>query len=175
MFDISGKNTIVNATEIQRDFPRVISKARKQTVIIIRNNEPVAAIISIDNLKKYQKAELTEHIPLAATYFIQNLESSSKEILSKIDSVILYGSYARNEAHKDSDIDLLILLKKDISHNAKHKILELTDAAIEKLGYEDILSVNFTTLKHWSKLKKAKALFAKEVERDGIILWKNTK
>lgn len=57
MFTLRGENTIVNATEVQRDFSRVMAQVGKQTIIIIRNNEPIAAIVSLDKLKKIQCEE----------------------------------------------------------------------------------------------------------------------
>ena len=37
----------------------------------------------------------------------------AKELPNKIESIILYGSAARNQTHEDSDIDILIITQKD--------------------------------------------------------------
>ena len=41
------------------------------------------------------------------------LQYSMKTFGSRLDSVILYGSYARNEADDESDIDIMILVNED--------------------------------------------------------------
>lgn len=38
-------------------------------------------------------------------------ETAKDTFKDKLDSVILYGSYARGDYHKDSDIDIMILVK----------------------------------------------------------------
>jgi len=40
-------------------------------------------------------------------------ERLAKELPNKIESIILYGSAARNQTHEDSDIDVLIITEKD--------------------------------------------------------------
>jgi len=40
-------------------------------------------------------------------------ERLAKELPNKIESIILYGSAARNQTHEDSDIDILIITQKD--------------------------------------------------------------
>jgi predicted nucleotidyltransferase len=42
-------------------------------------------------------------------------EDLVKKLGNSIESVVLYGSAARNEPHKDSDIDMLIITRKDDS------------------------------------------------------------
>jgi uncharacterized protein len=55
-------------------------------------------------------------------------------------SVILYGSVARGEADKESDIDLLILTAEPLSRPARH---DITDVVFDvNLRYE----TNFSTL-----------------------------
>lgn len=36
-----------------------------------------------------------------------------EELQDKIESIVLYGSVARNETHEDSDIDILIVTRED--------------------------------------------------------------
>ena len=54
-----------------------------------------------------------------------------------IASVRLFGSYARNEAHADTDVDLLVELAKPMGL----RFFDLQDALAEKLG----LDVQMTT------------------------------
>lgn len=39
----------------------------------------------------------------------------------RLDSVILYGSYARNEADAESDVDVMILVNEDPQELASHR------------------------------------------------------
>jgi predicted nucleotidyltransferase len=60
---------------------------------------------------------------------------------NRLIAVILYGSYARDEANEESDIDLLILLK-DISDFWKevHQISEIESEVLELLDYQVLIS-----------------------------------
>ena len=47
---------------------------------------------------------------------------------SQIETVIIFGSLARNQATKDSDIDIFIILKNEnIKENLSNKILDLEE------------------------------------------------
>lgn len=53
---------------------------------------------------------------------------------SRVSELVLFGSYARGEAHEDSDVDVLVVVD-DLSPIEEREIL---DAAYEvKLGMED--------------------------------------
>ena len=72
------------------------------------------------------------------------LEEFKREIKrlygKKLKKVILYGSYARGDATKDSDIDLLIVLKGNIVHG--EEIDRMIDIITEiNLKYGVLLSV----------------------------------
>jgi predicted nucleotidyltransferase len=83
-------------------------------------------------------------------------------------TVILYGSYARGDYHKDSDIDLLILVDKD----------RITRADRVKISYP-LYDIGFDThmvispkvyAKHtWAKPKMVTP-FYEEVNKDGVVL-----
>lgn len=49
------------------------------------------------------------------------LQYSLKTFGSRMDSVILYGSYARNEADAESDVDVMILVNEDAQELSSHR------------------------------------------------------
>ena len=49
------------------------------------------------------------------------LQYSLKTFGSRLDSVILYGSYACNEADAESDVDVMILVNEDAQELSSHR------------------------------------------------------
>ena len=49
------------------------------------------------------------------------LQYSLKTFGSRLDSVIFYGSYARNEADAESDVDVMILVNEDAQELSSHR------------------------------------------------------
>lgn len=95
-------------------------------------------------------------------------ESPEKD---NIQSLKLYGSYARGDYDSHSDIDLLIILKRS-SIETSDAIAELSDEAMASKDYEDFLSIIQLSQKQWEKAKKSKTPFYKAVTKEGIELWK---
>lgn len=107
-----------------------------------------------------------------------NIEQS-KELLNKIrifteelkkvlpvKEVYLYGSFAKDEIHEGSDIDLLIIGDfKERFFDRVGKVLELTDLPIEPLVY---------TVKEFEELKNSKNPFITEVLKTAIRLFPST-
>lgn len=68
-------------------------------------------------------------------------EQFQKIIASKIDDIILYGSYARGDQKAGSDIDLLFILKKDITDEEKREINQkLSEISLQN---DIVVSCNF--------------------------------
>ena len=169
MFDLNGPKTITNATEVQRDFARIIEKAQENDVIILRNNEPVAALISIKRLSSLNPSG--QELPQGVLHFIKQIQKASSDIRNKIISVTLFGSYARGEADTDSDIDILVILKES-NQQLEREISAWSTEAMASTNYADFLVTLCMTEKHWKQLKKNNVLLAQEIEKDGITLWK---
>lgn len=80
--------------------------------------------------------ELVSYAMDFVSFLMQNLKSNEKE---KVRSVILFGSVARGEANKDSDVDIFI----DV-------IDEKLDSSIKKIKNDYFNSVKY--LKYWKLL-----------------------
>ncbi len=79
-----------------------------------------------------------------------------------VKEVYLYGSFAKDEIHEGSDIDMLIIGDfKERFFDRIGKILDLTDLPIEPLVY---------TVEEFEELKKSKNPFITEVLKTAIRL-----
>ncbi len=105
---------------------------------------------------------LNEKEQLALEKFKITLQEELKDELLE---VILFGSKARGDARKDSDIDVLIIIssddwrKSDIVHSIVIDIL---------LEDEILISPKTISNKHYNYLCNIKAPFIKNVIREGI-------
>ena len=88
---------------------------------------------------------------------------------SKVNKVILYGSYARGDFRSDSDIDVMILVdtySAGVSPLEK-KICDVTYDFNEAYGTDIMPVVQSNT--HFDYWKKAD-MFYRNVEKDGVII-----
>ncbi len=107
-----------------------------------------------------------------ASYFVSFLISSLDDF-SNLKSIILFGSVARGDAGKDSDVDIFIDIKK-ISKNEEKKfnrILEDFYKSREALlfktkGIDNKINLIIGKLDEWKDLKE-------NIESNGIILYGN--
>ena len=102
-------------------------------------------------------------------YTFEEIKTITKPIFEKynIKKAYLFGSYAREEAKLDSDIDIMIV-KKDSKIvtllNLAEFEEELENVIIEETYTEEIMSEN-----KYGKL--AKEIFYKEVQKDRRVLY----
>jgi predicted nucleotidyltransferase len=103
---------------------------------------------------------------------IKAIRLRADKTLPKGASVTLFGSQARGDYHDASDWDLLLLIDTDkLSMPDRSEYV----FAMMQLGWElnaDINPVVYTN-KDWAK--RSFTPFYKNVTKDGIILWDNTK
>lgn len=86
-----------------------------------------------------------------------------------IQKIILYGSVARSEETKDSDIDIAIILKEKFDSKTKEQFLVW--AAELDMKYEKVFSIidiEKDNLDKWSDILP----FYKNLCKEGIVLWK---
>lgn len=98
---------------------------------------------------------------------LQELKKELKNLYGeRLKKLILYGSYARNEAWKDSDIDVVVLLDGEVlpGKEIERMIDIITDL---NLKYNILLSVYPTSEE---SLQKTKSPLLLNIQREGLIV-----
>jgi len=87
---------------------------------------------------------------------------------NRLAKIILFGSYARGEAHDESDVDLMLLLNDDevSSNSEKTQIFDISWSLFMK--YSIIISALPVSLKKFISTNKALYRF---VKKEGIYLY----
>lgn len=88
---------------------------------------------------------------------------------SKLERIILYGSVARGSASEESDIDIALLLDGKMSKETEDKISDLIVDL--NLKYDKVFSVVDIDNERFNQWKET-LLFYRNVENEGIVLWK---
>lgn len=125
--------------------------------------------IPASELDQFLKRQLKKgKIPSAASEFIKLLKEPPPALQRQVVRVILFGSQARGDSGKHSDVDLLIILK-ELNPGLNRSLSRLATEAMAKVDYAEELSLLRRTEKQWEKMKGAS--FYQSVLRDGVILW----
>lgn len=96
-------------------------------------------------------------------------EIKRRVLLEEPDAeIILYGSYARGDNRPDSDLDLLILLKKDSITYSDEKRISYPLYELE-LQTQQVISPFIKARKTWYEKYPNTALFI-NIKKDGITL-----
>jgi predicted nucleotidyltransferase len=91
-----------------------------------------------------------------------------EDVGDKIEAIILYGSVARNEAHEDSDIDILVVTRDD-----DRKLYDRISKIRTRI---DLDNNTLTTLVQMSKNEleqnmKLESPFMESVLKEGVVLY----
>ncbi len=93
------------------------------------------------------------------------------------EKVILFGSYAYGEPHKDSDIDLLVVTQDDFipqnfaeKMNVTLRVVKLLDALRRQVAMDIIVH----TRPMHEKFIALRSMFSREVLKKGIVLYEDT-
>jgi len=101
------------------------------------------------------------------TSILQKLRSYMQATYKdRLHSLILFGSQARNEAHQDSDIDILVVLKDDVDSWTE---IKRTGGFITQLSLENNILINnvFVTAQQFTAQSSA---LMRNVKQEGILL-----
>ena len=97
--------------------------------------------------------------------------SSCKQVIQETvpdATIILYGSFARGESHKDSDIDLLVLIKGGLDYKLTQRIRHRLFDIELKEGI--IISCIVRSEGEWESRKYMALPFKQAVDDEGIII-----
>lgn len=89
------------------------------------------------------------------------------QVLKVPFSIYLYGSKARGDARKDSDIDVLVIIDSEKKED-DHKVTDISFDIMLKHGV--FLSVMVLSKKKWEKYKNMPTSFAFSVQKDAMKL-----
>ncbi|MBI1864438.1 MAG: nucleotidyltransferase domain-containing protein [Nitrospirae bacterium] len=93
----------------------------------------------------------------------------SRDLGDLLAEIILFGSAARGSLKPDSDIDVLVVLKRRSLSSSR----EVTRLATEMLlRYGRYLSVKIMTRRMFQNLLRLETPFMLNIRRDGKVLWK---
>ena len=126
----------------------------------IRAGNSSAVILPRAWLDKEVREELVKKTPEIILRDVLNIAGEHIE-LSEIIGVYLVGSYARGEENDDSDIDILIISRKEI---------KLRPLAGEKNLNRELSIIKYT-LSEWRRKSRSDAVFYQRVIIDGISLY----
>ncbi len=80
--------------------------------------------------------------------------------------IILYGSKARGDAGKESDLDLLVLVKSDVNSRLEEEITEVTYDL--ELKYDVIFGTIVENKNFWDSLLAKAMPLHWNIDRDGV-------
>ena len=103
---------------------------------------------------------------------IKSVEKMVEELVEifgeKLDSIILYGSYARCSQTRDSDVDIAVIVKNP----SKDLISKMVECVADyELQIGKVLSV-IDIEENKYKTRKSFIPFYRNIENEGIVLWK---
>ncbi|MFH1890378.1 MAG: nucleotidyltransferase domain-containing protein [Candidatus Kuenenbacteria bacterium] len=89
----------------------------------------------------------------------------NKELGEQIVEIKLFGSKARGNSRKESDIDILVVIKDDSEKN-KDKIFDIVQNVL--LEYEVLLSPVIFNKEEYDSLNKIPTIFMQNIKFEGV-------
>jgi len=91
-----------------------------------------------------------------------------EELGDRIEAIVLYGSVAKNTAHEESDIDVLVVTRGD-DRSLCDKVSEIrTEIDLKNYALTALVHVTGEELERYAKLGSP---FVKSVAEEGVILY----
>ena len=100
-------------------------------------------------------------------YLIKDLETIYED---DAVAVVVYGSYARGTEGPDSDIDIAIFVKKTSKQKRDQMIETVSKYELVTGKVISAIEIDYKQFNTW----KDSMPFYKNIQREGITLWKNT-
>jgi predicted nucleotidyltransferase len=100
---------------------------------------------------------------------LDNLIPELKKIFDGVlDSIILYGSVAKQTQTDESDVDIALIVK-DYTDEMYNSMIDVTvDLELEYGKVLSVLLIDYDNFKEWENVMP----FYKNVKKEGVVLWK---
>lgn len=99
------------------------------------------------------------------------VEEVTENFSTQIYLIKLFGSAVRGELKKDSDLDIFVVAEKR-TMDLFNKIEQVAGEFFFK--YEKLLSIKLYGIEQYNYFKYLETPFIKNVETEGIVLWKKS-
>ena len=104
-------------------------------------------------------------LPDERTWLDRYREAIRHECPDAVRDLLIYGSKARGDAHEDSDIDMLVIVKKGHDH-VKNRLTDMADdLAVTANAAPSAIAL---TEDEWGRMKELRLPFRRNVERDAV-------
>ena len=104
-------------------------------------------------------------LPDERTWLDRYREAIRRECPDAVRDLLIYGSKARGDAHEDSDIDMLVIVKRGHDH-AKDRLTDIADdLAVTANAAPSAIAL---TEDEWGRMKELGLPFQRNVERDAV-------
>ena len=147
----------------------MFDRERQQEVIGVSDKWTVIEFLG-RNLGNPTKLYGKDEIMVLTDYLIEEMVRELKRIFGEnIQQIILFGSTARMDAAPDSDIDIAVILRQELSHDKRAEFLEWS--AEFDMKYEKVFSfidIEKEKMEQWGDILP----FYKNIQKEGIVLWK---
>jgi predicted nucleotidyltransferase len=110
---------------------------------------------------RYDRTVNSEAVHEALTSYRERLE---RELPGQARRVVLFGSWARGEAHEDSDVDILVVL----SDGAGSRAHAIDIGGLLALERGLVIAPLVLTQSEWDELLRRERRLAIEIQRDGV-------
>lgn len=103
---------------------------------------------------------------------MKSIKRMSKDLAElygdELDKIVLYGSYARGEQTAESDVDIAVVLKVTDEKNHEMMIDIVVDYELDLGVTLSVVPIEYGQYMEW----KDSLPFYKNIEKEGIVLWK---
>ena len=122
------------------------------------------------NYRNWRKKAIVNHHNPALMHSLHEMCLKLVETYgSTLDRIVLYGSYARGEETPESDVDIAVMLKPGNTEEMHEKMIDIVvDYELDLAVTLSVVPIDYEQYIEWKKTLP----FYKNVEKEGIILWK---
>lgn len=86
-----------------------------------------------------------------------------------IEAIILYGSVARNESTPESDIDIAVIVKREMDDKKRERFIGwATEMDLRYDRVFSIVDIQQKNMKKWGSVLP----FYQNIQKEGVVLWK---